>query len=205
MNDRLRLEASEDKHAVYPTKQACEDVHLARLMSLTAGLALTSELRGVGEDCGGGGTFIMPIANIGEPDHLPEGCDIAKVFPNATVSNGAAFDDGAVDDPDNPPADCRLGSVFPGQTVWGEEDFAGGFGRAPDSGDPISKSLKGVPEVLVNRLNGIAGPQPTTHAEDIASTVDDAGDAIGSALGTVGGGIVMGAGQILGAAKGFLP
>ncbi|MDD3655967.1 MAG: PLAT/LH2 domain-containing protein [Atribacterota bacterium] len=52
-NNRLLVYASEDKHAIYPSCDLCEDV------SVWMGLA--------GEDCGGGGTFRFDCYNVGEP------------------------------------------------------------------------------------------------------------------------------------------
>jgi hypothetical protein len=53
---RLSLQASEDKHAFYPTVAACEAVRLAINLGT-----------GIGEDCGGGGSFIFEVYNAGEP------------------------------------------------------------------------------------------------------------------------------------------
>ncbi len=50
------LQASEDKHAYYPSAATCEAVRLVFRLGT-----------GFGEDCGGGGRFLFPVVNAGEP------------------------------------------------------------------------------------------------------------------------------------------
>ena len=68
-NNRLLVYASEDKHAIYPSCDLCEDV------SLWIGL--------VGEDCGGGGKFRFVCYNVGEPPEL-----IDPAIPNLSLDRG---------------------------------------------------------------------------------------------------------------------
>jgi len=55
---RLIVFASEGKHALYPSCDVCEDVMLVDLPGPA----------NIGEDCGGGGRYLFPYYNIGEPD-----------------------------------------------------------------------------------------------------------------------------------------
>jgi PKD repeat protein len=69
----LKLQTSEDKHAIYPT-EACGD-HV----SLVAGL--------FGEDCGGGGEWRFACFNAGEPaGQIMD--DIGSLFPNERIWSG---------------------------------------------------------------------------------------------------------------------
>jgi len=54
--NRLVFYASEDKHAIYPSCDVCENVNLFLDM--------------VGEDCGGGGRFMFDCYNVGEPPNF---------------------------------------------------------------------------------------------------------------------------------------
>jgi hypothetical protein len=71
LNGRLKVVASEDKHAYYPTVAACEEVRLFGL---------------IGEDCGGGPIEMFPAYNIGEKDHLLLDQDIGFLFPGERLS-----------------------------------------------------------------------------------------------------------------------
>jgi hypothetical protein len=72
-NDILKLQVSEDKHAIYPTA-ACGDG-----VSLVWGI--------FGEDCGGGGLYRFDCYNAGEPSaHLID--NIGDTFPNDRVWSG---------------------------------------------------------------------------------------------------------------------
>jgi len=72
-DNRLKLQVSEDKHAIYPTEKCGDDV------SLVFGF--------VGEDCGGGGTTQFVCYNAGEPAvHLMD--DIGDIFPNERIWSG---------------------------------------------------------------------------------------------------------------------
>lgn len=83
-NNRLRLYASEDKHAIYPRAQTCED---ATLISLPW-------LPDIAEDCGGGEVRQFPAYNVGEPEHpfldrLSEHTELASVFPGEAIWHDA--------------------------------------------------------------------------------------------------------------------
>jgi hypothetical protein len=56
IENRLIFYASEDKHAIYPSCDVCENVNLFLDM--------------VGEDCGGGGRFMFDCYNVGEPPNF---------------------------------------------------------------------------------------------------------------------------------------
>ena len=73
VNNILRLQVSEDKHAIYPTEECGDDVTLV--------------LNLIGEDCGGGGQYRFDCYNAGEPDaHLMD--DIGDIFSNERIWSG---------------------------------------------------------------------------------------------------------------------
>jgi hypothetical protein len=72
---RVKVQASEGKHAIYPTVRVCEDVRLVGT---------------IGEDCGGGGTYLFPVFNAGEPG-LPLMDDINAVFPGEKIWSATDF------------------------------------------------------------------------------------------------------------------
>jgi len=57
--NRVYLYVSQDKHAIYPSIQVCNDLTLVTLQ----GVKIWSEL------CGGGGGYLPPTYNVGEVDH----------------------------------------------------------------------------------------------------------------------------------------
>jgi hypothetical protein len=71
LNGRLKVVASEDKHAYYPTVAACEEVRL---------------FGKIGEDCGGGPIEMFPAYNIGENGDLLLDEDIGFLFPGERLS-----------------------------------------------------------------------------------------------------------------------
>ncbi|MBN1299309.1 MAG: carboxypeptidase regulatory-like domain-containing protein [Actinobacteria bacterium] len=83
VNNRLKLQASEDKHAIYPTEECGEDVMLVYIPWPLAGWFVM-------EDCGGGGMFRFDCYNVGEPE--PEIArlmdDIDDIFPNESIWSG---------------------------------------------------------------------------------------------------------------------
>lgn len=81
-DNRLTLYASEDKHAIYPTKIVGENVKLVVL-----------GLVPFGEDCGGGSIEEFYCYNVGEPD-TPLMDDIGDIFPNERIWSGN------IDDPE---------------------------------------------------------------------------------------------------------
>jgi len=71
-NNNLKLQVSEDKHAIYPTAACGDDVQLFITF---------------GEDCGGGGEFRFDCYNAGEPNrHLMD--DIGHLFANERIWSG---------------------------------------------------------------------------------------------------------------------
>jgi hypothetical protein len=85
-NNRIKLYASEDKHAIYPRAQTCE---AATLISLPL-------LPDIAEDCGGGGVHQFPAYNVGEPtnvgerdrsflDQLSERAELSTIFPGEAI------------------------------------------------------------------------------------------------------------------------
>jgi hypothetical protein len=78
-NNRLLIYASEDKHAMYPSCDLCEDV------SLWIGLA--------GEDCGGGGTFQFDCYNVGEPPNFTDPHIHDLTFSEVKLGNNLSEDD----------------------------------------------------------------------------------------------------------------
>lgn len=74
-DDRLVLQISEDKHAVYPTAALCEDVILAQIAFVP-----------IGEDCVGGGLHLFDHANAGEPT-APIAFDMSGLFPGEYIWN----------------------------------------------------------------------------------------------------------------------
>ena len=78
--DRLQLQSAEDKHSIYPTAAACEDVQLF----LRIGLPFGGPETGFGEDCGGGEKLIPVTTNVGEPD-VPLPMDLSQIFPGEDV------------------------------------------------------------------------------------------------------------------------
>lgn len=72
---RVKVQASEGKHAMYPTVKVCEDVRLVAT---------------IGEDCGGGGTHLFPVYNAGEPHH-PLMDDGSHIFPGEKIWTAQEF------------------------------------------------------------------------------------------------------------------
>jgi hypothetical protein len=78
-NGRLKVAASEDKHAYYPTVAACEEVRL---------------FGKIGEDCGEGPTEIFPAYNLGETGYLLLDQDIGFLFPGERLSGPSWYSGG---------------------------------------------------------------------------------------------------------------
>jgi len=77
--NRLVLQVSEDKHAVFPSAAMCEDVLLVQIGPLL-----------VDEDCGGGGLHLFDHVNVGEPG-APIAFDISHLFPGDEVWGEEGF------------------------------------------------------------------------------------------------------------------
>lgn len=105
---RVKLQASESKHAFYPTVGACEDVRLV----------VNAMGTGVGEDCGGGRTFTFAVYNAGEPD-APLLDDIGSLFAGERIWSSAEFC-GGTDGTYNPDLPC-VGRV--GKALTSPEDI----------------------------------------------------------------------------------
>jgi len=97
-NGRLRVRASEDKHAFYPSKAVCEQVTIGKEVGVS-----------VGEDCGEGPMLgvsrSLRVINVGEnwPDGTGRLVDALSAVP-------------------------ELGGVFGGESVWSGTSFCGGLG-----------------------------------------------------------------------------
>ena len=97
-SNRLRVYASEDKHAIYPTEKLCEDVILVG--------------PNIGEDCGGGITFgksSLPVFHVGANgsnsrliDHLDDHPVLGDIFPGEAVWSSNRFCGGLSCDSNSP-------------------------------------------------------------------------------------------------------
>ncbi len=86
-SNRLRVRASEDKHAIYPRKKLCEEVVLVA--------------PNFGENCGDGplyGTKQIKVFNVGEPwsdgqliNHLNDHQVLRRIFPNEAIWSASKF------------------------------------------------------------------------------------------------------------------
>jgi len=161
-NNRLLLQMSEDKHAIYPTEDCCEHVILVAIVM---------------EDCGGGreNPWSFECYNAGEPDtHLIDDLDnpsswkglsetkrrrLTNLFPLEKVWSGREIN---INDflqnynLDNISPDDLISDNF---TNYIKEHFnftskfCGGLEYDADSPDPIGDKLKDLPEMLAKKLN----------------------------------------------------
>jgi hypothetical protein len=130
----LKLQISEDKHAIYPTASCCEDVTLAYV-----GVAF------VMEDCGGGreNPWRFGCYNAGEPE------------PNHYLIND-------LDNPSSwkglsEEKRTSLTNLFPQEQVWSgrkqhTNSFCGGLAYDEDSPGPIGDKLRNLPDMLTDKL-----------------------------------------------------
>jgi hypothetical protein len=143
-SNRLLLQISEDKHAIYPSAAACEEVRLVAQLSLPL-IGNT----GFGEDCGGGGQFILPPYNAGEPG-APLAVDIAAVFPGEQVWGGGGFcgGRGATYDSELPcvgTIEAALSNLSPRLFTW----LTGGSQpQATSLQEQIEGLVEGLPDLL---------------------------------------------------------
>jgi len=137
----LKLQVSEDKHAIYPTVSCCEAVTLTYVpMSFVF----------VMEDCGGGITKQFECYNAGEPGtHLIDDLDNPSSWKGLSENKRSA-----------------LTNFFPNERVWsGNKDhpdkFCGGLGYSEElilglasQGSPgrIGDKLEGLPDMLTKKL-----------------------------------------------------
>jgi len=116
-DNRLKLQASEDKHAIYPTEHCGDNV------TLVAGK--------VGEDCGGGGLQSFTCYNTGEPN-APLMDDIGFIFPNERIWSGNKDDPsafaGGLEVTENCPG--KIGNNLKGTEML--EDVLNGFTKLQD-------------------------------------------------------------------------
>jgi parallel beta-helix repeat protein len=135
-NNRLRVYASEDKHAVYPKNWMCEHAILVDLPWPSPD---------IGEDCGGGPLlgvdYPLSSYNIGEP-----------------WDGGWLIDD--LDDPSTPNYET-LHARFPGERIWSGDRFCGGLGCESRSPSSIG-SKTNPPQMLLDAI-GLSGSTPEMH------------------------------------------
>ncbi len=106
---RLVLQASEDKHALYPTIRVCEEVNLIQ----------DSGVNVWGENCGGGGHFLFPTYNAGEPDRphqLIDDLERPETWRGLTQAQVQA-----------------LSGLYPGEAIWSGNEHK----RAVWNGDTL--------------------------------------------------------------------
>jgi len=137
-NNILKLQISEDKHAIYPTKDCCEGVHLVHVKGVVF----------VMEDCVGGGTWRFNCYNAGEPD-----CYLIDDLDNPSSWKGLSEG-----------KRTSLANLFPQEQVWSGNKshpgkFCGGLtGEGSksdlweDSPDQIGNKLKSLPGSLTDKL-----------------------------------------------------
>jgi hypothetical protein len=118
--NRVKVQASQDKHALYPNKDICEN-H-ATLVAVLGGSVY-------GEDCGGGGDSLFDAYNIGEPETVPlvdnlgnstgwagltesQVAALVKLFPNERVVAGNVDKPGQFCGGLNPPPDKCAGTTI---------------------------------------------------------------------------------------------
>jgi hypothetical protein len=124
----LKLQVSEDKHAIYPTVSCCEDVHLAAVVM---------------EDCGGGrgNPWSFDCYNTGEPNHyLIDDLDNPSSWEGLSENKRSA-----------------LTKLFPQEQVWSgrkqhTNKFCGGLAYDEDSPAPIGDKLGSIPSELTDKL-----------------------------------------------------
>jgi hypothetical protein len=128
----LKLQMSEDKHAIYPTVSCCEDVSL---VYLGGGFVM--------EDCGGGNTWRFDCYNAGEPEpdyYLIDDLDNPSSWRGLSENKRES-----------------LTNLFYQEQVWsgrkGNPDkFCGGLAYEDSSPGLIGNKLRSIPSDLENKL-----------------------------------------------------
>ena len=128
----LKLQVSEDKHAIYPTVSCCEDV---TLVYVGGGFVM--------EDCGGGrgNPWRFDCYNAGEPDpHLIDDLDNPSSWGELSENKRSA-----------------LTNLFPQEQVWSgrkghPNSFSGGLAYDEDCPGPIGNKLGSIPSELEDKL-----------------------------------------------------
>jgi hypothetical protein len=124
----LKLQVSEDKHAIYPTVSCCEDVHLAAVVM---------------EDCGGGrgNPWSFDCYNTGEPNHhLIDDLDNPSSWEGLSENKRSA-----------------LTNLFPQEQVWSgrkghPNEFSGGLAYDENCPVSIGNKISSVPSELEDKL-----------------------------------------------------
>jgi len=136
-NNILKLQISEDKHAIYPTKDCCEDVHL---VYLAGGF--------VKEDCGEGDTKRFNCYNAGEPEYY-----LIDDLDNPSSWRGLSEE-----------KRTSLTNLFSQEQVWSgnkshPDKFCGGLGGEGSTSDlwmdspgTIGNKLQSLPNSLTDKL-----------------------------------------------------
>ncbi len=136
-NNILKLQISEDKHAIYPTKDCCEDVHLAYL---AGGFVM--------EDCGEGDTKRFNCYNAGEPEYY-----LIDDLDNPSSWRGLSEE-----------KRTSLTNLFSQEQVWSgnkshPDKFCGGLGGEGSTSDlwmdspgTIGSKLQSLPNSLTDKL-----------------------------------------------------
>jgi len=128
----LKLQVSEDKHAIYPTVSCCEDV---TLVYLGGGFVM--------EDCGGGrgNPWSFDCYNTGEPNHhLIDDLDNPSSWEGLSENKRSA-----------------LTNLFPQEQVWSgrkghPNKFSGGLVYDEDCPVSIGNKISSVPSELEDKL-----------------------------------------------------
>jgi PKD repeat protein len=130
----LKLQVSEDKHAIYPTFDCCEDVILTYLPVLDVFVM---------EDCEGGreNPWSFECYNVGEPNHY-----LIDDLDNPSSWEGLSENKRST-----------LTNLFPQEQVWSgrkqhTNKFCGGLAYDEDSPGPIGGKLRDLPSMLTDKL-----------------------------------------------------
>ncbi len=160
--NRLLLQISQDKHAIYPSPQACEDVRLVLQLALPLPFGGTT---GFGEDCGDGPQLVVQSFNVGEPNNHID-IDISAIFPGEQVWGGDGFCGGR-----GPTYDANLPCVGPIDNSLGDPPslLRDWLARRGEDTTILQNLLQGPLDLLQNLLPNIDIP----GVEDIPDILPD--------------------------------